>query len=95
MVANVKRTIPKQVLAAFTPDTSYELPEKSLSALRSWLGARYNRAACPDPFVTRLSQFKVDKRLAKTIEPVGNLLSAVYFDVDGGKESDRSDGTPC
>lgn len=94
LVATSKQTIPKQVLAAFTPDTSYELPGKSLSALRSWLGVRYNRAAFPDPFVTRLSQFKVDKRLAKIIEPVGNLLSAVYFDVDGGKESDRSDGTP-
>lgn len=94
LVATSKQTIPKQVLAAFTPDTSYELPGKSLSALRSWLGVRYNRAAFPDPFVTRLSQFKVDKRLAKIIEPVGNLLSAVYFDVDGGKENDRSDGTP-
>ena len=94
LVATAKQTIPKQVLAAFPPDTSYALPGKSLSALRSWLGVRYNRAAFPDPFVTRLSQFKVDKRLAKIIEPVGNLLSAVYFDVDGGKEIDRSDGNP-
>jgi hypothetical protein len=94
LVATAKRAIPKQVLAAFTPDTSYKLPGKSLSALRSWLGVRYNRAAFSDPFVTRLSQFKVDKRLAKIIEPVGNLLSAVYFDVDSGKEIDRSDGTP-
>ena len=42
----------------------------------------------------RLSQSKADKRLAKIIEPVGNLLSAVYFDVDGGKEIDHSDGSP-
>jgi len=67
LVATAKQTIPKQVLAAFPPDTSYALPGKSLSALRSWLGVRYNRAAFPDPFVTRLSQFKVDKRLAKII----------------------------
>ena len=39
LVATAKRAIPKQVLAAFTPDTSYKLPGKSLSALRSWLGA--------------------------------------------------------
>jgi len=94
LVATAKRLIPKQALAAFAPDAAYSVPGKSLSALRSWLGVRYNRAAFPDPFVNCLSQFKVDKRLAKIIEPVGNLLSAVYFDVDGGKEIDHSDGSP-
>jgi hypothetical protein len=44
--------------------------------------------------VERLSQSKVDKRLVKLIEPVGNLLSAVYFDVDGGREINHSDGSP-
>ena len=62
--------------------------------MRSWLSVRYNRAAFPDPFVTRLSQSKADKRLAKIIEPVGNLLSAVYFVVDDGQEIDRTDGSP-
>ena len=94
LVATAKRSIPKQELTSFIPDASYTLPGKSLSALRSWLSVRYNRAAFPDPFVTRLSQFKVDKRLAKIIEPLGNLLSAVYFDVEGGKEIDRADGSP-
>ena len=94
LVATAKRLIPEQALAAFSPDVSYSFPSKSLSALRSWLGVRYNRAAFPDPFVDRLSQSKVDKHLAKIIEPVGNLLSAVYFDVDGGKEIDHSDGSP-
>ena len=94
LVATAKRLISKQALAAFSPDAAYSLPGKSLSALRSWLGVRYNRAAFPDSFVDRLSQSKIDKRLAKIIEPVGNLLSAVYFDVDGGKEIDHSDGSP-
>lgn len=94
LVATAKQTISKQALAAFTPDTSCSLPGKSLSTLRTWLSVRYNRAAFPDPFVNRLSQSKVDKRLAKLIEPVGTLLSAVYFEVDGGKEIDRSDGSP-
>lgn len=44
--------------------------------------------------MNRLSQFKVDKGLAKLIEPNGQLLSAVYFDVDGGNEIDHSDGSP-
>lgn len=94
LVATAKTVVLKEVLAAFTPDAAYSFPGKSLSALRSWLGVRYNRAAFPDTFVDRLSQFKVDKRLAKIIEPVGNLLSAVYFDVDGSKEIDHSDGSP-
>jgi hypothetical protein len=94
LVATAKCLIPKQALAAFIPDTTHVFPGKSLSALRSWLGVRYNRAAFPDPFVNRLSQSKVDKRLAKIIEPVGNLLSAIYFDVDGGNEINHSDGSP-
>lgn len=94
LVATAKGAIPKKELASFKPDTSYALPGKSLSALRAWLSVRYNRTAFPDTFVIRLSQFKVDKRLARIIEPVGNLLSAVYFDVDGGQEMDRSDGSP-
>ena len=94
LIATAKALVPKNALAAFAPDTAFSFPGKSLSALRSWLGVRYNRAAFPDPFVDRLTQSKVDKRLAKIIEPLGNLLSAVYFDVDGGKEIDHSDGSP-
>jgi hypothetical protein len=94
LIATAKRFVPKQALAVFSPDATYSFAGKSLSALRSWLGVRYNRAAFPDPFVDCLSQSKVDTRLAKIIEPSGNLLSAVYFDVDGGKEIDHSDGSP-
>lgn len=56
-------------------------PGKSLSALRSWLESatteRHSR-----PF--RESSIPVESRQtpAKIIEPVGNLLSAIYFDVD-------------
>ena len=94
LVATAKGVVLKEALAAFAPDTAFSFSGKSLSALRSWLGLRYNRTAFPDPFVNCLSQFKVDKRLAKIIEPVGNLLSAVYFDVDGGMEIDHADGSP-
>jgi hypothetical protein len=94
LIATAKRLVPKSALAAFTADNTYSLSGKSLSTLRSWLAVRYNRASFPDPFVNRLSQSKVDKGLAKLIEPIGQRLSAVYFDVDGGKEIDRSDGSP-
>jgi hypothetical protein len=94
LVATSKRLVPKQALAAFTPDTTYSFSGKALSALRSWLAVRYNRAAFPDALVDRMAQSKVDKRLTKIIEPVGNLLSAVYFDVDKGMDIDHSDGSP-
>ncbi len=67
LVATTKRLIPKSDLAKFVPDAAYSFPGKSLSALRSWLGIRYNRTAFPDRFNDRLSQTKLDKRLAKLI----------------------------
>ncbi len=94
LIATAKRHITKEALAAFTPDAGYSFSGKSLSVLRSWLGVRYNRAAFPDEFVNRVALLKTDKGLAKIIEPVGNLLSAVYFDVDGGKEIDHTDDSP-
>lgn len=93
LMATSKHLIPKSKLAGFTPDAAYSLPGKSLAVLRSWLAVRYNRAAFPDPFVRRLAKSKVDKGLAKLIEPLGQHISAVYFDVDGGKELDRTDGS--
>lgn len=94
LIATSKRLVPKNMLAPFVPDATYSLSGKSLSVLRSWLSARYNRTAFPDAFVEQLSQTKTDRSLAKLIEPTSNLLSAVYFDVDGGKEIDRTDGSP-
>jgi hypothetical protein len=94
LVATSKRLVSKQTLATFSPDTAYSFSGNALSALRSWLAVRYNRAAFPDAFVDRMAQSKVGKRLTKIIEPVGNLLSAVYFDVDKGMDIDHSDGSP-
>lgn len=92
LVATSKLAVPKTALAAFTHDASYSLSGQGLAVLRSWLAVRYNRAAFPDPFVKRMG--KVGKALAKLVEPQGALVSAIFFDVDGGKELDRSDGSP-
>lgn len=93
LTATAKRAIPKDGLAAFTPDSAYCLSGKSLAILRSWLSIRYNRAAFPDLFVQRLSDADVNKRLASRMESHGQHVSAVYFDVDGGRELDRTDGS--
>lgn len=94
LVATSKRAVSKTALAAFSQDAAYSLSGQGLAVLRSWMAVRYNRAAFPDPFVKRMAKFKVDKALAKLVEPQGALVSAIFFDVDGGRELDRSDDSP-
>lgn len=92
LVATAKDQVEKQALAAFAPDSAYVINGQSLSALRAWLAVRYNRTAFPDHFVNLLS--KANKGMVKLIAPMGNLLSAVYFDLDRGQKCDHSDGSP-
>ena len=94
LTATAKRLVPKKDLAAFQPDAAYSLSGQTLSALRYWLGVRYNRAAFPDELVKRLAQTKVDKAIAKLMEPVGPYVSAVYFEVDGGEQIHHSQDSP-
>lgn len=94
LVATEKRLVPKTTLAAFWPDTTWSLSGSSLSILRSWLAVRYNRAAFPDAFVDCLTKSKVRDDLFKLLEPTHSLLSAIFFDVDSGKETDHADGSP-
>lgn len=93
LVATSKCHVSKNELAPFVPDAAWSMSGQALSTLRSWLAVRYNRVAFPDPFVDRLTASKVKSELAKLIEPIHKNLSAVYFDVDNGKELDRSDGS--
>lgn len=94
LVATEKRLVPKTTLAAFGPDATWSLSGSSLSILRSWLAVRYNRGAFPDAFVDCLKKSKVMDDLIKLIEPTHTMLSAIYFDVDSGKETDHADGSP-
>lgn len=94
LVATAKEEPPKGVLAQFVPDTAFELDATQLGVLRSWLGARYNRTAFPDTFVDRMKATKADTRLAKLIEPKGNLVSFVYFVLDDGEMRERDEGDP-
>lgn len=94
LVATAKCRISKSALASFSPDTTWSLPGASLSILRSWLAVRYNRASFPDEFVDTLKNSKVSEKLAKMIAPTHRLLSAIYFDVDGGSRVDHGDGSP-
>jgi hypothetical protein len=94
LVSTSKRLVSKESLALYAPDPTYVLGGKGLAVLRSWLGARYNRAAFPDSFATRIKELKVDQRLAKCLERHGELISFVYFDLDQGNLIERVKGDP-
>lgn len=94
LVTTSKRTLPKSELARFEPDPFFSLDGPTLAVVRSWLGARYNRAAFPDVFVNRMKQTKADAKLAKVLEVHGKDISFVYFNLDEGQCIERADGDP-
>lgn len=94
LVTTSKRLVPKSALAGFEPDGTFALDGEGIAVLRSWLSARYNRAAFPDTFVQRMQKTKADAKLAKKLEPHGALISFIYFDLDGGRVLERPDGEP-
>lgn len=84
--ATQKTIIGKDVLADFEPESTALLSVDERSILQSWLSVRYRRAAFPDEFDQRLANAKIPKRLARILEPLGAIVSALYFDVDQGEE---------
>lgn len=94
LVNTRKWLVAKADLAKYSPDPDFVLDGRGLAVLRSWLGSRYNRAAFPDAFVNRMKSTKVDTKLAKGLETSGDLISFVYFDLDGGATFERREGDP-
>jgi hypothetical protein len=92
--ATRKHLVPKSRLAGFEPDGVFALDGVGLAVLRSWLSARYNRAAFPDAFNLRMRKTKVDEKLEKELKSHGELISFVYFDLDGGQILERPDDEP-
>lgn len=89
-----KTQVPKTELAKFRPDPGWMLNAQHLNTLRAWLASRYHRAAFPDTFVNRMNSCKASEKLAKALEPHGELVSFVYFDLDEGLHTERPDGEP-
>lgn len=94
LVATGKATLRKADLASFEPDARFRLDGKTLAVLRSWLSARYGRAAFADAFVKRMRDTKADTKLIKVLEAHGKDISFTYFDVDNGECVERADGDP-
>lgn len=94
LVATEKVSLRKAELASFEPDPRFTLDGQTLSVLRRWLSARYDRAAFADTFVTRMRETKADAKLAKALEAHGQHVSFTYFDVDKGQCVERVEGDP-
>jgi len=94
LVATGKRLIEKTALAQFDPHPDFAPTEKALAILRGWLSARYNRGAFPDTFVDRMKATKFDAKLAKLLEPCGDQISHVFFDVEQGALIEKAEGDP-
>ena len=94
LVSTSKYLVSKSHLAQYDPEVAFTLDGRGLAVLKGWLSARYNRTAFPDTFVTRMKNTKLDVRLAKILEPYGELISFVYFDIDGGQLIEHPEENP-
>jgi hypothetical protein len=56
--------------------------------------AGYRRSAFSDEFDRRLKDTRVADRLKKILEPLGNHILAVFFDIDEGEEREHEGDDP-
>lgn len=70
--------ISKNDLASFKPDGRCLLSPENLGVLRTWLAARYRRAAFPDRFVDLMDDLGLRERLPKLCSNQPHI-SGVYF----------------
>lgn len=86
-VITTKQTVRKEDLVGFAPLATHRLSPVNKTVFERWLASRYRRSAFPDEFERRLvHETGLANRLAKAVKPHGELISAVLFDVDEGKE---------
>lgn len=85
-----KQSIPKNALVDFSPETSTRLSPPNLSTFQQWLASRYRRSAFPDEFEHRMKQTGLADKITKAIRPHGSVITAVFFDVDEGREVART-----
>lgn len=83
LVATEKRAVDKIEFHAYEPDPKFVLSEKELRALRSWLAARYRRAAIPDG-LQRLVKDIFEDTFKKSDRP--RALDRIYIDFEPEEE---------
>jgi hypothetical protein len=86
LTATARQSIPKENLVGHAPSATTVIDAANRATLQFWLAARYRRSAFPDDFESYLDKKGIARRLAKILEPLGNHIVAVFFDVDEGVE---------
>lgn len=91
-VATEKICVRKDVLINYTPEANKRLSTESLAVFQIWLASRYRRSAFPDDFEQILHDSKLDEKIANAVKKHGEILTAVFFDVDEGREEKKKPG---
>jgi len=94
LLATNKKCITKSELAQFTPKPDLKILQNDLDILRSWLSARYRRAAFPDEFNNRMLSTGLKEQLVKLSKKYNELISAIGVRVDDGLYQEREAGVP-
>ena len=93
--ATEKLWIPKAKLFALSRASDIQLLPEGRRILQRWLAARYDRAAFPENFESRLRQAsKTSKKtlvelIAIALDDAGEHVRAILFDLDNGEERER------
>lgn len=90
-VATAKHSLEKLEFADLEPNDAISIDAETLAVFKRWLGIRYSRSAFPDAFDRRLKADELDKKIAKALKKHGAAITAIFFDVDEGKESNRTE----
>jgi hypothetical protein len=90
LMATARQSIPKRAIAGHLPSATVLIDSAGRNTLQYWLAARYRRSAFPDAFDSHLMATGVARRIAKILEPLGNHIVAVFFDVDEGIEREHA-----
>ena len=85
-----KEDVPKQEIGQFNPSDDVRATPSELVILQRWLASRYRRAAFAEEFDRRLESLGLRTAMSKALKSHGSFISAVYFDLDKGREVKRS-----
>jgi len=88
------RTIlPRECLKVHAPDEGAVLGE-NLPIFREWLGKRYDRAAWPDAFNTRLKRHGTDRAIRDILTPSEHCFRGIFLDIEPEAEELTNDEVP-
>ena len=97
--ASAKQVITKSGnggIGAHHPAANLLFNATELNILQRWLAARYRRAAFPDEFDRRIRhESGVWDALLKILKPSGNHISALFVDLDEGRQRERHGADDC